>query len=78
MPTAPVFANASAQPHGDPDAIRALLVEQLTAPVRWEEIVHNMYDYGIREFVEFGPGKVLQGLIGRTLNAVKTVGIERP
>ncbi|MDP4235459.1 MAG: ACP S-malonyltransferase, partial [Bacteroidota bacterium] len=53
-PTAPVFANASAQPHGEPDAIRDLLVEQLTAPVRWEEIIHNMYDYGIREFVEFG------------------------
>ena len=75
---APVFANVSAEPHGEPDSIRALLVEQLTSPVRWEESVKNMYDFGIREFTEFGPGKVLQGLVSRTLNDVKVSGIEKP
>jgi [acyl-carrier-protein] S-malonyltransferase len=75
---APVFANVSAEPHGEPDSIRSLLVEQLTSPVRWEESVKNMFDFGIREFVEFGPGKVLQGLVSRTLNDVKTSGIEKP
>lgn len=75
---APVFANVSAEPHGEPESIRALLVEQLTSPVRWEESVKNMYDFGVREFSEFGPGKVLQGLVTRTLNDVKVSGIEKP
>jgi len=77
-PQAPVFANVTAEPHTDPDSIRRLLVEQLTSPVRWEEIVKNLYDFGVREFVEFGPGKVLQGLVSRTLNDVGVSGIEKP
>lgn len=77
-PRVPVFANVSAEPHKDASSIKALLVEQLTAPVRWEESIKNMYDFGIREFVEIGPGKVLQGLISRTLNDVSCKGIEKP
>jgi [acyl-carrier-protein] S-malonyltransferase len=77
-PRVPVFANVSAEPHKDAASIKALLVEQLTAPVRWEESVKNMYDFGVREFVEVGPGKVLQGLISRTLNDVSCKGIEQP
>jgi len=77
-PVKPVFANVTAEPHGEPDSIRSLLVEQLTSPVRWEESVKNMYDFGIREFVEFGPGKVLQGLVSRTLNDANVSGVEKP
>jgi [acyl-carrier-protein] S-malonyltransferase len=77
-PSVPVFANVTALPVSDPDEIRSLLVEQLTAPVRWEETVKNMYDFGIRTFVEYGPGKVLQGLVSRTLNDVTTRGFEKP
>jgi [acyl-carrier-protein] S-malonyltransferase len=77
-PKAPVFANVSSEPHSDPDGIRELLIEQLTSPVRWEESVRNMYDFGVREFTEFGPGKVLQGLVSRTLNDVRVSGIEKP
>ena len=75
-PKIPVFANVTAEPHGSPDSIRELLVRQLTSPVRWEETVKNMYDFGVREFVEFGAGKVLQGLIGRTVNDVAVRGVE--
>jgi len=78
QPSVPVFTNVTAEPVESPSDIRRLLVEQLTSPVRWEESVKNMYDFGIREFVEYGPGKVLQGLIGRTLNDVKTSGVEKP
>lgn len=78
IPQAPVFGNVTAEPHGEPDSIRELLVEQLTSPVRWEESVKNMYDFGVREFVEFGPGKVLQGLVSRTLNDVTVSGFEKP
>jgi [acyl-carrier-protein] S-malonyltransferase len=77
-PSIPVFSNVTAGPVEDPEDIRRLLVEQLTSPVRWEQSVKNMYDFGIREFIEFGPGKVLQGLIGRTISDVKTRGVERP
>jgi len=77
-PSVPVFSNVTAEPVKDADDIRRLLVEQLTAPVRWEESVKNMYDFGIREFVEYGPGKVLQGLISRTLTNVKVTGFEKP
>ena len=77
-PTVPVFSNVTAEPVESPEDIRRLLIQQLTAPVRWEESVKNMYDFGVREFVEYGPGKVLQGLIIRTLTNVKVTGVEKP
>ncbi len=77
-PSIPVFTNVTSEPVGDPEEIRSLLVQQLTTPVRWEESVKNMYDFGITEFIEYGPSKVLQGLISRTLNNVKVSGVEKP
>lgn len=77
-PRVPVFANVSAARHENPSSIKALLVEQLTAPVRWEESVKNMYEFGVRDFIEIGPGKVLQGLISRTVSDVSCTGIEKP
>jgi [acyl-carrier-protein] S-malonyltransferase len=78
IPRIPIFSNVTAEPVESVADIRRLLVDQLTAPVRWEQSVKNMYDFGIREFVEYGPGKVLQGLIGRTVQNVKTTGVEKP
>jgi [acyl-carrier-protein] S-malonyltransferase len=77
-PLVPVFSNVTAEPVATPSDIRQLLVDQLTAPVRWEESVKNMYDFGIREFIEYGPGKVLQGLVSRTVQGVGTKGFEKP
>jgi [acyl-carrier-protein] S-malonyltransferase len=77
-PKVPVFSNVTAEPVATPSDIRQLLVDQLTAPVRWEESVKNMYDFGIREFIEYGPGKVLQGLVSRTVQGVGTKGFEKP
>jgi len=77
-PSIPVFSNVTAEPVEDPEDIRRLLVEQLTSPVRWEQSVKNMYDFGIREFIEYGPGKVLQGLITRTISNVKVSRVEKP
>ncbi|MEI8134743.1 MAG: ACP S-malonyltransferase [bacterium] len=77
-PSTPVFANVTAQPHGSADEIRNLLVEQLTSPVRWEESVRAMAEIGITEFTEFGPGKVLQGLVSRTLQSATVSGVEKP
>ena len=62
-PNCPVYQNVSATPFTDLDAIRKNLIAQLTAPVRWTQSVQNMFKDGAREFIECGPGKVLQGLV---------------
>ena len=62
-PTCPIYQNVDAKPYTDPAAIKANLIAQLTAPVRWTYIVKNMLADGVTEFTELGPGTVLQGLI---------------
>ena len=62
-PICPVYQNVDALPHTDPAEIKANLIAQLTAPVRWTQSVKNMIADGATEFVELGPGKVLQGLV---------------
>jgi [acyl-carrier-protein] S-malonyltransferase len=57
-PAVPVFANVTAAPERDPETIQRLLVEQVTAMVRWRESIANMADAGVEAFVELG-GKVL-------------------
>jgi [acyl-carrier-protein] S-malonyltransferase len=64
-PNFPVISNVTAQPVTDPVAIRRLLVEQLTAPVRWSASMRTIVDSNIRAFVELGPGDVLCGLMKR-------------
>ena len=64
-PVCPVYQNVDARPHTDPAEIKANLVAQLTAPVRWTQTVRNMIADGATEFVELGPGKVLQGLVAK-------------
>ncbi len=64
-PVCPVYQNVDAKPHTDPDEIKANLVAQLTAPVRWTQSASNMIADGATEFVELGPGKVLQGLVAK-------------
>ena len=64
-PVCPVYQNVDALPHTDPAEIKANLVAQLTAPVRWTQTVKNMIADGATEYVELGPGKVLQGLVAK-------------
>ena len=64
-PKCPVYQNVDAKPHTDPAEIKANLIAQLTAPVRWTQSVQNMVADGAVEFTELGPGKVLQGLIAK-------------
>ena len=71
-PTCPIYQNVDAKPYTDPAAIKANLIAQLTAPVRWTYIVKNMLADGVGEFTELGPGTVLQGLI-RKVDAQATV-----
>lgn len=62
-PICPVYQNVDAKPESDPAKIKANLVAQLTAPVRWTQTVENMLADGATEFFELGPGAVLCGLI---------------
>ncbi|MDE6099151.1 MAG: ACP S-malonyltransferase [Muribaculaceae bacterium] len=64
-PVCPVYQNVDALPHTDPAEIKTNLVAQLTAPVRWTQTVRNMVADGATEFIELGPGKVLQGLVAK-------------
>jgi [acyl-carrier-protein] S-malonyltransferase len=59
----PVYQNVDAAPHSDPAEIKANLLAQLTAPVRWTQSVQAMANGGAATFLECGPGKVLQGLV---------------
>lgn len=62
----PVYQNVTGQSVTDPQIIKTNLVSQLTAPVRWTQIMKNMLADGAKEVVEVGPGKVLQGLFKKT------------
>lgn len=73
-PRVPVYQNVDANPHTDPAEIKANLVAQLTAPVRWTRSVQNMIADGATEFIEVGPGKVLRGLVGKIDRSVATDG----
>lgn len=73
-PAVPVYQNVDAAPHADPAEIKANLVAQLTAPVRWTQSVKNMVADGATEFVEVGPGKVLQGLVAKIAPGTATSG----
>ncbi len=66
-PDCPVVLNVTAEPTTDPETIRQRLLDQLTAPVRWAQSVERMQAEGAERFVEVGTGKVLSGLVRRTL-----------
>jgi [acyl-carrier-protein] S-malonyltransferase len=74
-PRIPVVSNVDAQPHDDPNEIRALLARQLVSPVRWEDSVRYLIADGFDTFYEVGPGKVLQGLMKRIERSVKVHGV---
>lgn len=74
-PVCPVYQNVTAKAETDPATIKKNLVAQLTSSVRWTQTMQNMIAAGASEFVEVGPGKVLQGLIRKTSRDVKASGI---
>ncbi|MHC1768141.1 MAG: ACP S-malonyltransferase [Verrucomicrobiia bacterium] len=61
----PVISNVTATPHGTPSEIRARLVEQVTAPVRWEDSMRALLAEGFTQFIELGPGSALSGFMKR-------------
>ncbi|WP_299250076.1 ACP S-malonyltransferase [uncultured Cytophaga sp.] len=74
-PTCAVYQNVNAKPSTDVEAIKLNLIAQLTAPVRWTQSVQNMVKDGATQFIECGPGKVLQGLVKKIEPGVEVVSI---
>jgi [acyl-carrier-protein] S-malonyltransferase len=76
-PICPVYQNVTATPTTDPEVMKHNLLAQLTAPVKWTQIIHNMVADGADTFIEIGPGKVLQGLTNKTAGSeVSVSGLE--
>lgn len=74
-PRFPVVSNVTAEPVSEPAKIRRLLVEQITAPVRWREGVERMVADGVEEIWEIGAGKALSGMVRRIDRSVSTRSI---
>ncbi len=74
-PICPIYQNVNAMPQVDPQEIKKNLIAQLTSPVRWTQSVKNMVAGGATDFLECGPGSVLQGLIKKIEPAVGVSGI---
>ena len=77
-PVVPLIANVTAAPVTDPEEIRRLLVEQVTATVRWRECVLAMGELGVDTLVEMGEGKVLSGMIRRINRDMKGIAVQGP
>ncbi len=75
-PRCPIYQNVDGKPHTDPAEIKENLIKQLTAPVRWTYDVQAMVADGADEFVELGPGSVLQGLVKKIERSVATSGMQ--
>lgn len=74
-PVCPIYQNVNAKPSTDISVIKANLIAQLTAPVRWTQSVEQMVQDGATSFIECGPGKVLQGLVKKIASDVETISI---
>lgn len=75
-PVCPVYQNVNARPETEPEAIKANLIAQLTAPVKWTQSVQNMVADGANHFTELGPGAILQGLVKKISKGIATDGMQ--
>jgi [acyl-carrier-protein] S-malonyltransferase len=75
QPSCPVYQNVVAVAVTNPEEIKINLINQLTAPVRWTQSVQAMVADGATHFTEVGPGKVLQGLVGKIFREAVVDGV---
>ncbi len=75
-PVKPVIANVTARPVTDGETIRSLLVEQVTAPVKWAQTMNYLADQGVTKLYEVGPGKVLAGLAKRDIKPETSINLD--
>lgn len=75
-PKYPIYPNVTAVKTTNAEELKSLCIQQLTSPVRWAQSLEQMQQDGVDTFIEIGPGKVLQGLVKRTLKGVNFSGID--
>lgn len=75
-PICPIYQNVDAKAYSNPEEIKKNLIAQLTSPVRWTQIMHNMIADGAGHFTELGPGTVLQGLIKKVNREMEVISIQ--
>jgi len=75
-PRIPVISNVDAKPHSDPDEIKQILTQQVTAPVQWETIMGDLVEGGMETGYELGPGTVLSGIMKRVSKKTKMVNVQ--
>jgi len=73
----PIISNYTARPGQKAELLRINLVKQMHSSVRWEESMRYLLAQGVNRFIEFGPGKVLKGLMHRINPAVEVANIEK-
>ena len=74
-PALEIINNVTAKPEKNAEIIKKLLIEQIFSTVKWRESVINLKKAGINNFVEIGPGKVLTGMVKRTIKEVNCFSI---
>ena len=74
----PIVSNVDAKAHSHGNEWTTLLSAQLSSPVRWKQCLQTMYESGIKDFVELGPGGVLTGMAKRTIESARTLSISTP
>ncbi|GBF89603.1 hypothetical protein Rsub_02321 [Raphidocelis subcapitata] len=75
-PRIPVISNVDAQPHSDPQVIKAILAQQLTSPVQWETTLKTLLEKGLEKSYEVGPGKVIAGIMKRIDKKAEITNVE--
>ena len=74
-PICPIYQNVSGLPYSSETDIKENLISQLTNPVKWTQSIKNMINNGAKEFIEVGPGKVLQGLMRKINSDIKSCSL---
>ena len=70
-----IVCNVTSKPENNPENIKKLLVEQICSTVRWRESIINMSKDKVTNFIEIGPGKVLSGMVKRTVKNINCFSI---
>ena len=74
-PTFDIICNVTSEPENNPNTLKKLLIEQIYSSVRWRESLINMSSHKVTDYIEIGPGKVLSGMVKRTLKDINCFSI---
>ena len=74
-PSFDIVCNVSSKPESNPDILKRMLIEQICSSVRWRESLIHMFSQKVYDYIEIGPGKVLSGMVKRTLKNINCFSV---